>query len=59
MDIALIVAMARNGTIGCNNQLPWHLSGDLRYFKARYHGQAHYHGAQYLGFHRQAAAGTH
>ncbi|MDM3872305.1 dihydrofolate reductase [Porticoccus sp. W117] len=34
MDIALIVAMARNGTIGRNNELPWHLSGDLRYFKA-------------------------
>ncbi|MCV6604196.1 MAG: dihydrofolate reductase [Porticoccaceae bacterium] len=34
MKIALIVAMARNGTIGRNNQLPWHLSGDLRYFKA-------------------------
>ncbi|MGS2724759.1 dihydrofolate reductase [Porticoccus sp. GXU_MW_L64] len=34
MNIALIVAMARNGTIGRNNELPWHLSGDLRYFKA-------------------------
>ncbi|UTW44768.1 dihydrofolate reductase [bacterium SCSIO 12696] len=34
MNICLIVAMARNGTIGRNNQLPWHLSGDLRYFKA-------------------------
>ena len=34
MKIALIVAMARNGVIGRENELPWHLSGDLRYFKA-------------------------
>lgn len=33
MDIALIVAMAQNGVIGRNNQLPWHLPEDLRYFK--------------------------
>lgn len=32
--IALIVAMAGNGVIGLNNQLPWHLPGDLKYFKA-------------------------
>lgn len=33
MDIALIVAMAENGVIGRNNQLPWYLPEDLRYFK--------------------------
>lgn len=33
MDISLIVAMAENGVIGCNNKLPWHLPEDLRYFK--------------------------
>ena len=33
MDVALIVAMAQNGVIGRNNQLPWHLPEDLRYFK--------------------------
>jgi dihydrofolate reductase len=33
MDIALIVAMAQNGVIGRNNQLPWRLPEDLRYFK--------------------------
>ena len=31
---AMIVAMAENGVIGCDNQLPWHLPEDLRYFKA-------------------------
>ncbi|NRB38172.1 MAG: dihydrofolate reductase [Pseudomonadales bacterium] len=33
MDIAIIVAMAENGVIGRNNQLPWYLPEDLRYFK--------------------------
>lgn len=31
--LAVIVAAARNGVIGCNNALPWHLPEDLRYFK--------------------------
>ncbi|WP_312098177.1 dihydrofolate reductase [Niallia sp.] len=31
--ISLIVAMDRNGVIGINNQLPWHLPEDLKYFK--------------------------
>ena len=29
----LIVARARNGVIGKNNQLPWHLPEDLKHFK--------------------------
>lgn len=33
MRTALIVARANNGVIGRNNQLPWHLPADLRYFK--------------------------
>lgn len=33
MKIALIVAMASNRAIGLNNQLPWHLSVDLKRFK--------------------------
>ncbi|MBO6851954.1 MAG: dihydrofolate reductase [Marinobacter sp.] len=33
MRKALIVAMSRNRVIGRNNQLPWYLPGDLRYFK--------------------------
>lgn len=31
--ITLIVAAARNGVIGKNNALPWHLPKDLAYFK--------------------------
>lgn len=33
VNLALIVAAAENGTIGRDNQLPWHLPGDLAYFK--------------------------
>ena len=32
--IAMIVAMAENRVIGRNNQLPWYLPNDLKYFKA-------------------------
>lgn len=31
--ISLIVARTRNGVIGRNNTMPWHLPEDLRYFK--------------------------
>tara|TARA_B100001540_G_scaffold149553_1_gene132640 strand:- start:3010 stop:3516 length:507 start_codon:yes stop_codon:yes gene_type:complete len=31
--LALIAAVAENGVIGRDNQLPWHLPGDLAYFK--------------------------
>lgn len=31
--IALIVALAENGVIGRDNQLPWHLPEDLAHFK--------------------------
>src|SRR6478609_5484045 len=31
--VALIVARTRNGVIGLNNTMPWHLPEDLRYFK--------------------------
>jgi dihydrofolate reductase len=34
MQIALVVAVADNGVIGRNQQLPWHLPDDLRHFKA-------------------------
>jgi dihydrofolate reductase len=33
MKISLIVAMARHRVIGLNNQMPWHLSADLKKFK--------------------------
>jgi dihydrofolate reductase len=33
MKISLIVAMSSNHAIGLNNQMPWHLSADLKRFK--------------------------
>ena len=33
MDISIIVAVSTNFAIGKNNQLPWHLPADLKYFK--------------------------
>jgi dihydrofolate reductase len=33
LTVAMIVAMADNGVIGRDNQLPWHLPNDLKYFK--------------------------
>jgi len=32
--VALIAAVARNGVIGANNTLPWHLPEDLKRFRA-------------------------
>jgi len=34
MKVALIVAVSRNNVIGRDNQLPWHLPEDLKYFKS-------------------------
>lgn len=33
MSISFIFAMDRNRAIGVNNKLPWHLPGDLKFFK--------------------------
>jgi dihydrofolate reductase len=33
VEITLVVARARNGVIGRNGKLPWHLPADLRHFK--------------------------
>ncbi len=33
MEISLIVAVAENGVIGRNNELPWRLSSDLKRFR--------------------------
>lgn len=35
MIVSAIVAMARNRVIGKDNQIPWYLPADLRYFKRR------------------------
>jgi dihydrofolate reductase len=32
--VVLIAAVARNGTIGAANRMPWHLPEDLRHFRA-------------------------
>lgn len=34
MKLCLIVAVSRNGVIGRDNQLPWHLPEDLKFFKS-------------------------
>ena len=39
-QVALIVARARNGTIGKDGSLPWHLPADLKRFKALTMGSA-------------------
>jgi dihydrofolate reductase len=40
MKVSLIVAVAENGVIGRNNELPWRLSADLRRFKELTMGHA-------------------
>ena len=35
LPVSLIVAATRNQVIGQDNQMPWHLPDDLRYFKQR------------------------
>jgi dihydrofolate reductase len=39
-SLALIAAVARNGTIGAHNTLPWKLPDDLRHFRALTLGHA-------------------
>jgi dihydrofolate reductase len=38
MEIVLIAAMDQHRAIGYNNQLPWHLPDDLRFFKEKTQG---------------------
>jgi dihydrofolate reductase len=38
--ISAVVARARNGVIGRDGALPWHLPADLRHFKAKTEGRA-------------------
>lgn len=33
MKVSMIAAVARNGVIGVDNRLPWHLPADLRHFR--------------------------
>ena len=39
MTISAIVATARNNAIGKDNDLPWHLPADLKYFKNTTYGK--------------------
>ncbi len=39
MKIAMIAAMAKNLTIGSDNDMPWHLPDDLKFFKAKTTGK--------------------
>jgi dihydrofolate reductase len=34
LQLVIVVAVAANGVIGRNGQLPWHLPADLKHFKA-------------------------
>jgi dihydrofolate reductase len=34
MNLSIIVALSENNVVGANNQLPWHLSADLKRLKA-------------------------
>jgi dihydrofolate reductase len=40
MRVTIVVARARNGVIGRDNALPWHLPEDLKHFKATTTGHA-------------------
>jgi dihydrofolate reductase len=33
MKVSIVAAVAKNGIIGVNNTLPWHLPEDLAFFK--------------------------
>ena len=33
-QITLVVATAKNGCIGINNDMPWHIPEDFAFFKA-------------------------
>ena len=33
VEIAIIAAIGRNGAVGLNGALPWHLPDDLQHFK--------------------------
>lgn len=44
--IALVSAMSKNRVIGVNNQLPWHIPEELKYFKSITMGKPTSYGAQ-------------
>lgn len=40
VNVAMIAAVSRNGVIGKDNALPWHIPEDLQYFKENTKGRA-------------------
>ena len=38
VDIVVIVAVAQNGAIGKNNDIPWHIKEDFKHFKEKTNG---------------------
>ena len=56
MKISLIAAVANNGVIGRNNELPWRLRDDLRFFAQQDHGAPRDPGPQELRGHRSLPA---
>lgn len=38
MNISIIVALSKNRVIGINNDLPWHLPDDMKFFKEKTEG---------------------
>jgi len=40
MQLSIVCALAKNGVIGQNNRLPWHLPKELAYFKQLTQGKA-------------------
>ena len=48
--ISLIVAKAANGAIGKGNRMPWHISGDLKYFKRVTTGRTAQHRGKPLAY---------
>lgn len=58
--ISLVVAMASNNAIGLNNDLPWRLPNDLKWFKARTLGKPIIMGKNTMeSLHRRALPGRH
>jgi dihydrofolate reductase len=48
MHISLVAAMDRNGVIGVNGRLPWHLPDEMKHFRAVTIGKPHIMGRKTL-----------
>ncbi len=57
--LVLIAAVAENGVIGRDNDMPWRLPADLKHFRARTMGKPVVMGRKTYRVDRQAAGGPH